>query len=754
MSRPSSRTLRRAAVAGGVLAGLAVPSAAFAADPVSNAVVLSNDRLATFDAKSPATATTFVPVTGLVAGDKLVGIDVRPQNGFLYGLGVNTTADTIQLYALSSRTGVAKAIGDPIAGVDGADFGFDFNPMADRIRVVSDTGENLRLNPNTGALAATDTDISGTTPVDGSAYTNSAQNATATTLFSLSGANQKLYVQNTPNGGTQTVGQDVKAGGAAIGFTDVGGFDIAPDVSVAVSNELPTPGSTGLAAVNVAGASVLAKVDLNTGAATAVGPIGNGTQPVQGLAIQQEEKAGGLPAVSLTDTGKIRRFNTATPLALAETDAITGLGPGEVPVAIDWRPQTGQLLLLGVNHTDNEGTLYRVDPQATATTATATRIGLTGSVKFVDGGGDPIDLPNPATTGYDIDVNPTVDRVRVVTGSGLNFRLNPNAGDNDSPAVDGNGGGPQVQNGVNPDGLQKAANGDTTVGLDVAGTAYTNAFGQALPVAPSTTAIGTTTQYGISATKNALQIQTPPNSGTQTAPKTVTVGGAELDFTAVRGFDIPPAVAVATSNAPATGSGLALLTVGGFTRLYTVDLGTGAATQVGLAGGPPVSFTSGDGPTTIVPPVVTPPPGGGGGGVVPPGGGGVVVPPPGGGTVTPPAKAGFGSSTKITVKLRATRISRKGPAKITLRNTNKFAVKVRVQASTPKSGKRKAIKYATKTYTVKASSSRTVNIKLPAAARKVLASKKKLTIKVTLRATAPDGKSRTVRKTLTARLKK
>lgn len=757
MSRPTSRTLRRAAVAGGVLAGLAVPSAAFAADPVSNAVVLSNGRLATFDVKTPSTISSAVSVSGLVTGDTLVGIDIRPQNGYLYGLGVNTTADTAQLYALSARTGVAKAIGDPIANVTGTDFGFDFNPRVDRIRVVSDAGENFRINPNTGAPIDSnnggDIDVSGiqkdgaisgeTTKVDGAAYTNNQQNATFTTLYTLSAADQKIFIQTPPDNGTQTAGKDVKVGGVTANFTDVGGFDIAPNVNVAANNAAPPAGGVGLAAVNVAGKATLASIDLNTGAATAVGLIGDGAQPVQGLAIQQEEKAGGLPAVSLTDDGKLRRFNTATPTVSVETDAITGLGPGEVPVAIDWRPQTGQLLLLAVNHTDDKGTLYRLDPQSAVVPtqkAAATRIGLTGSVIFENADTTKTDLPDPATTSYDIDVNPTVDRVRVVTGTGLNFRLNPNVTDAQSSAIDGDA--PTVLT-INPDGKQ---NGDATVG-DVGGTAYTSAFGQPLPVPPSSTAIGTTTQYGLSAAKDTLQIQNPPNAGTQTAPKALTVGGVALDVTRVRGFDIPPSVATTTANAPATGKGLALLTVAGIAQLYSIDLATGAATQVGVTAGPPVSFAGGDGPTAIppvVPPVVNPPI------VIPPVVQPPVVVPP---VVNPPAKAGFGSSTKLTVKLRATKISYKGPAKVTFRNTNAFDVKVRIQASTPKSGKRKAIKYATKTYTVKKNASRTVSIKLSSKAKSVLRSKKRLTIKVTLRVTAPDGKSRTVKKTLTAKRK-
>src|SRR5688572_17277086 len=79
-----------------------VPAAAFA---------LSNNALIPFDTATPVADQAPIAVTGLAAGDTLVGIDFRPQNGFLYGLGVNAGADTATLYAVSTRTGVATAVG-------------------------------------------------------------------------------------------------------------------------------------------------------------------------------------------------------------------------------------------------------------------------------------------------------------------------------------------------------------------------------------------------------------------------------------------------------------------------------------------------------------------------------------------------------------------------------------------------------------------------------------------------------------------
>jgi hypothetical protein len=60
---------------------------------------------------------------------------------------------------LDVSSGVLKAVGaGPLTpALNGVAFGLDFNPAADRIRVVSDTGQNLRLHPDTGAVAAVET---------------------------------------------------------------------------------------------------------------------------------------------------------------------------------------------------------------------------------------------------------------------------------------------------------------------------------------------------------------------------------------------------------------------------------------------------------------------------------------------------------------------------------------------------------------------------------------------------------------------
>ncbi|QEL14969.1 DUF4394 domain-containing protein [Limnoglobus roseus] len=553
---------------------------------------LSNNSLIAFDPLNPTAANAPIAVTNLAATDTLQGIDFRPQNGLLYGLGYNGTAGTVQLYLISVQTGVATPVGTSGAFVDslgnpvriGVDdtttFGFDFNPTVDRIRVVTSSGQTFRMNPNNGAFV--DGDLGGAamsvnglnmdgsikggaTGVDGAAYTNNAPSVTVTTLYTLDATTDSLFIQSPPNTGTQGSAKVITFNGLPLDFTAARGFDIQPGVNAVASNA-PVAGSA-LAVLTVAGSDILYSIDLTNGVATFFGPIGDGTALIDGLAIQGSAVAGGLPAIGLNAAGTgLIRFNTATPATISPTVNVTGVTAGETLVGIDFRPATGQLYGLGVNATTDKGSLYLVDPQ----TGVATVVGTAGSVTFVDVDGvTPVDLPDPATTGYGFDFNPTVDRIRVTTDSGLNFRINPITG----APVDGDGTGLTTTpaNGTNTDGPANGLPGGST---GVSGVAYTNNFGGA----------SKTTLYTLDADSDSLFIQNPANAGTQTTQIAITVGGATLDFTNVNGFDIPGNVSVTASSAVAAGVGYAALTVGTATHLYSIDLATGEATDLGLVG--------------------------------------------------------------------------------------------------------------------------------------------------------------------------
>jgi hypothetical protein len=190
--------------------------------------------LISFDSATPGTISTIGPVTGLTAGDTLVGIDRRPQalggaipgpnNGRIYGVGVNPATGAARIYTLNESTGAATLVSTfaadpadttapfPFATVAGTSFGVDFNPVPDRLRVVGNTGQNLRLNVDNGlvqldvplAYQAGDSNF-GDSPINVAvAYSSNFGGATSTALNGVDiGQDPDTLVNHTnPNGGT------------------------------------------------------------------------------------------------------------------------------------------------------------------------------------------------------------------------------------------------------------------------------------------------------------------------------------------------------------------------------------------------------------------------------------------------------------------------------------------------------------------------------------------------------------------------
>ncbi len=198
--------------------GLAVTT-----DPVSYAVDNSNN-LVIFNPYNPAPI--MKPITGMQTGEMVMGLDMRPVNGQLYALG-----STSRLYTINASSGAATAVGTTpfTPALTGTQFGFDFNPTVDRIRIVSNTGQNLRAHPETGAIVAIDGNINpGTPSVTASAYTNNFAGTTTTTLFAIDAMTKKLYMQNPPNNGTL-----VEVGNIVGMTSDANGFDIGSTSSKA-----------------------------------------------------------------------------------------------------------------------------------------------------------------------------------------------------------------------------------------------------------------------------------------------------------------------------------------------------------------------------------------------------------------------------------------------------------------------------------------------------------------------------------------
>jgi hypothetical protein len=224
-----------------------------------------------------------MPLVGLQPGEVLLGIDVRPRTGTVYGVSSQG-----RIYDIAPEIGVAfegpqltLADGSPLIPV-GSAFGIDFNPVPDLLRLVSDTGSNLRINVESGRTMV-DTPLNlgpGLSPspspsVAAVAYSNNFDGATSTTLFAIDTVRDMLLTQGGPGGiPSPNGGQLLPWSLLDFDANNLLGFDIS--------------GDTGNAYVAVAlrseGHSHLLSIDLTTGRSMDLGTIG-GELPLLGLTV-------------------------------------------------------------------------------------------------------------------------------------------------------------------------------------------------------------------------------------------------------------------------------------------------------------------------------------------------------------------------------------------------------------------------------------------------------------------------------------
>jgi hypothetical protein len=217
------------------------------------------------------------PITNLSGDTRLLGIDFRPATGELYGLGDQGGIYTIDTrHAQATFRAQLSANGAPLLP-SGASFGVDFNPTVDRLRVVSDTGQNLRINVDTGvALVDGALNVGGVAAggVTGAGYTNNdADPATGTTLFDLDTSADQVVIQLPPNAGALT-----PTGSLGVDAAADAGFDIWSRV------EDGRAVSVRAFAALTTDASRLYEVDVLTGLATSRGRFRSGQQVI-GLAV-------------------------------------------------------------------------------------------------------------------------------------------------------------------------------------------------------------------------------------------------------------------------------------------------------------------------------------------------------------------------------------------------------------------------------------------------------------------------------------
>ncbi|MFK4222527.1 DUF4394 domain-containing protein [Streptomyces sp. NPDC019890] len=223
--------------------------------------------MATFTTDRPQVLDWVRAVTGLSDDTALIGIDFRVQNALMYGVGNQGGIYTIKTPPVTTYVVVTK-VSQLSVPLYGTNFGVDFNPAADRLRVISDNGQNLRHNLADGT---TTEDTTLTTPpatgptrgVTAAAYTNNDLNAdTATTLFDINTATDQAVIQSPANSGTlaPTGALGVDAGRNA-------GFDIFSDLTSGKTTSV----SAFATLTSASGSATLYSVNLFTGATASVG---------------------------------------------------------------------------------------------------------------------------------------------------------------------------------------------------------------------------------------------------------------------------------------------------------------------------------------------------------------------------------------------------------------------------------------------------------------------------------------------------
>lgn len=251
-----------ALAAGGSLACI---GSANAATVPKTAIGLSSNgkNMSVFDLQTGLRTKALGQATGLVGDVRLVGIDHRPADHKLYGVG-----DKGGVYVINRSNAVVRKVSQLSVALEGKNFGVDFNPAVDRLRVVSDTGQNLRhdITQPTSTTAVDDAlNYEGTTAtgVTAAAYTNGDNDPkTGTTLFDLDMNRDQLVQQIPANSGNLAV-----AGPFGPRQGPVAGFDIVSEISGTRS-----VGNTGFASIRPSsgGLATLYRVDLLSGKFTKV----------------------------------------------------------------------------------------------------------------------------------------------------------------------------------------------------------------------------------------------------------------------------------------------------------------------------------------------------------------------------------------------------------------------------------------------------------------------------------------------------
>ena len=312
----------------------------------------AGNHLLTFDSATPGTVTNNVTVTGL-GGANLVGIDYRPLDGGLFGV-----ASDNKVYTINPVSGAATAVGAAFTPVlSGTQFGVDFNPVVDKLRVVSNTGQNLRIAPATGQVVANTADTPLTydaadydaffpgmpapaPQVVGAAYTaatiDPVTSAKVTTLYGLDSNTDLLVLQGGPDG-------DPTPNGGVLTIRDAVGFDVTPQTGF----DIDTVADVGFATAVDGANTKLYQISLTTAASTLLGSVGG--QILTGITVAPPAATAGSLQLSVTaatfpaNRGPLAVNVTRTGGTTGTVTVAFATGGGTATAGVDYLPNSGTL---------------------------------------------------------------------------------------------------------------------------------------------------------------------------------------------------------------------------------------------------------------------------------------------------------------------------------------------------------------------------------------------------------------------------
>jgi hypothetical protein len=359
--------------------------------------VRDDGALVTFDSTSPSTFATVLPVTGLAGGEYIVASCIRPTDGTLFAVG-----STSRVYQIQADTGFAAPVGGFVfsPSLEGAYFGAAFDPSGATLRVTSDTGQNLVVDPSFGtvssvdaklAYAAGDVHAGETAAVVALAWSGSVQ--TGARLYGIDLARGALvWIDNPSVGSVRTVGSLGLGALLTGGFT---GLDVSKSSGLAYAELAAQGGSV----------SRLYTINLATGQAVPTGSAMPALLRGASIVPTSPPAPVGTQLVALVLPNHLYTVTTDRPQRVLRTVHLKGLPLGDSFVAVAVRPRNGWLY--GLTRT----ALYDIDQS----TATASRVG------------DGFQAPMPSGP-LACDFDPNYDKLRVVGGLGANQQVDADSG--------------------------------------------------------------------------------------------------------------------------------------------------------------------------------------------------------------------------------------------------------------------------------------------------------------------------------------